>query len=349
MTSNEAWKKYVGRGITGLANCGNTCFLNSTMQVLSHTYELNDLLDSDKLKKHINKCPHAILLLEWDKLRQMMWSENCTIAPNGFIQAVQKVARHCNREMFTGFAQNDLPEFLVFISESFHTSLSREVNMNIRGTPQNNQDKVAVKCFEMIKIMYEKEYSELVKLFYGISVSEIQSITGESYSINAEPFNLISLPIPSKQKVTIHDCFDHYTKAEKMDGDNAWYNEKTKKKEPVNMSIQFWMLPEILVIDLKRFDSMSRKNNQLVDFPLDDLDLSRFIRGYNKESYVYDLYGVCNHSGGTMGGHYTAYVKTVDNKWFHFNDTQVNPVTNIKEIISPRAYCFFYRKKKLID
>ena len=224
MTLNEEWKKYIGRGITGLANCGNTCFLNSTMQVLSHTYELNELLDSDKLKKHINKCPHAILLLEWDKLRQMMWSENCTIAPNGFIQAVQKVARHCNREMFTGFAQNDLPEFLVFISESFHTALSREVNMNIRGTPQNSQDKVAIKCFDMIKTMYEKEYSELVKLFYGISVSEIQSVTGESYSINAEPFNLISLPIPSKQKVTLYDCFDHYTKTEKMDGDNAWYN-----------------------------------------------------------------------------------------------------------------------------
>ena len=347
MTSHQDWSKYKGKGLTGLANCGNTCFLNSTMQVLSHTYELNDILDSDKLKKHITKCPQSILLLEWDKLRQLMWSENCTIAPNGFIQAVQKVAKHCNREMFTGFAQNDLPEFLVFISESFHTALSREVNMNIRGTPQNDQDKVAVKCFEMIKTMYQKEYSELVKLFYGISVSEIQSKAGESYSVNAEPFNLLNLPIPNKRSVTLYDCFDLYTKAETMEGDNAWYNEKTKEKEAVDMSVSFWMLPEILVVDLKRFDSMARKNNQLVEFPLEDLELSGYVRGYNKESYVYDLYGVCNHSGGTMGGHYTAYVKSADNKWYHFNDTHVTLVSNANEIITPRAYCFFYRKKKL--
>ena len=194
--------------------------------------------------------------------------------------------------MFTGFAQNDLPEFLVFISESFHTALSREVNMNIRGTPQNDQDKVAVKCFGMIKTMYQKEYSELVKLFYGISVSEIQSKAGESYSINAEPFNLLNLPIPNKRSVTLYDCFDFYTKSETMEGDNAWYNEKKKEKEAVNMSVSFWMLPEILVVDLKRFDNMSRKNNQLVEFPLENLELSRYVRGYNKESYVYDLYGV---------------------------------------------------------
>ena len=349
MTSNNEWSKYIGGGITGLANCGNTCFLNSTMQVLSHTYALNDLLDSDKLKQHINRCPQAILLLEWDKLRQMMWSENCTIAPNGFVQAVQKVAQHCKREMFTGFAQNDLPEFLVFISESFHTALSREVNMNIRGTPQNNQDKVAVKCFDMVRNMYQKEYSELIKLFYGISVSEIQSQQGVSHSINPEPFNLLSLPIPLKRNVTLHDCFDEYTKAEIMDGDNAWYNEKTKEKESVSMFINFWMLPEILVVDLKRFNHMAGKNNQLVSFPLENLDLSKYVCGYNKESYVYDLYGVCNHTGGTMGGHYTAYVKTADNKWFHYNDTHVNHVGDLSKIVTSKAYCFFYRKKKLID
>ena len=34
MTSNEVWKKYVGRGITGLANCGNTCFCLKNTQIV---------------------------------------------------------------------------------------------------------------------------------------------------------------------------------------------------------------------------------------------------------------------------------------------------------------------------
>jgi len=316
------------------------------MQVFSHTYELNDLLDSDKYKQRLNRCPQAILLLEWDKLRQMMWSENCTIAPNGFVQSVQKVAHYCDKELFTGFAQNDLPEFLMFISECFHKALHREADMKIRGNAANDQDKVAVKCFEMVKTMYQKEYSELIKLFYGIAVSEIASLKGESYSINPEPFNLLNLPIPGKRNATLYDCFDAYTKDELMDGDNAWMNEKTGCRESVNMSIKFWMLPEVLVIDLKRFNNMVRKNSQLVTFPLENLDLSKYVRGYNKNSYVYDLYGVCNHHGlGTQGGHYTSYVKTIDNKWYHFNDTDVKPVADQAKIVSSQAYCFFYRKK----
>lgn len=35
---------------------------------------------------------------------------------------------------------------------------------------------------------------------------------------------------------------------------------------------------------------------------------------------VYDLYGVVNHYGGIMGGHYTAYTRCVDHKDASRND-----------------------------
>ena len=100
------------------------------------------------------------------------------------------------------------------------------------------------------------------------------------------------------------------------------------------------------MIDLKRFTSRGSKLQTLVTFPLDHLDLSPFVIGYKKKSYMYELYGVCNHSGGVLGGHYTSYVKNANGKWYHFNDTSVSEISMIESIVSPKAYVLFYRKKQ---
>ena len=43
--------------------------------------------------------------------------------------------------------------------------------------------------------------------------------------------------------------------------------------------------------------------------------------------YVYELYSVLVHSGGAYGGHYYAYIKSIeDGKWYNFNDTSVSEI-----------------------
>ena len=49
-------------------------------------------------------------------------------------------------------------------------------------------------------------------------------------------------------------------------------------------------------------------------------------------------------SGNSMGGHYTAFIKNANKKWYHFNDTRVNEIKE-SSVISNKAYCLFYRKK----
>ena len=337
------FSRYQDKGLTGLANLGNTCFLNSTLQCLSHTYEFNDFLDKETYKKKINKEACSLILMEWDGLRKMMWSENCTISPKGFVKAVQKVARIKDRELFTGFAQNDLTEFLDFMIDSFHNSIKREVKMNITGDIENDTDKLATQCFHMMKNMYKKEYSEILNLFYGIHVSQIKSKTSDYINITPEPFFNLLLPIGDDK--TLRGCFDLYTKPEDiMDIET----EEGNKEECVKQ-LKFWSLPDVLIITLKRFvvDSVSiRKNQELIDFEIENLDLTDYVVGYDKENYIYDLYGVCNHSGSCEGGHYTSFVKNANNRWYHYNDTSISKVPNLNALKTPRAYCLFYRKKK---
>jgi ubiquitin carboxyl-terminal hydrolase 8 len=338
--------KYKDKGLSGLGNLGNTCFINSCVQVLSHTYELNIILEDENYKKKLNNKYESALLLEWDNLRKILWENNCVIAPGKFIKTVQKVAHLKGMDIFTGFSQNDLPEFLLFLIDCFHTALSREIKMTISGQVENETDKIAVQCFEMVKTMYTKEYSEIWNLFYGVHVSEISALeTNEKIKTTPEPFFMIDLPIPQNNKSPhLIDCFNYYVEGEILDGENAWYNEDTKEKINIRKKIQFWSFPNILVIDLKRFNSRNQKNQILVSFPIDDLDLSNYVIGYKKESYHYELYGVCNHSGNVLGGHYTSYVKNANKKWYHFNDTSISEVGLMDSIVSPKAYCLFYRK-----
>ena len=201
----------------------------------------------------------------------------------------------------------------------------------------------------MIKNMYSDSYSEMIDLFFGIHVSLIISSadSNQIMSITPEPFSIINLPIPhainNNQEFSIYDCFDLYTHFEVLEGENAWFNDATNTKENVNKCIKFWSLPTILIVDFKRFNNANKKLNNIIRTPLLGLDLSKYVVGYNKDKYIYELFGICNHNGECLGGHYSAYVKNSNQKWYHFNDTNVNEISE-SQLITPKGYCYFYRK-----
>ena len=122
-------KIYENKGLSGLCNLGNTCFMNSCMQIISHIYELDDFLNVENYKRKLKNNVDSALLMEWDDLRKILWSENCIVSPVKFVKTVQKLAQIKGQELFTGYDQNDMTEFLIFVIDCFHESLSREVNM----------------------------------------------------------------------------------------------------------------------------------------------------------------------------------------------------------------------------
>lgn len=368
LDAGDKYEKYKNKGLTGLANLGNTCFINALLQIISHTYELDELLDCADYKTKLNDSPDSKLLLSWDELRLLMWSENCIISPGGFIHDIRNISKQKNNSMFSSMSQNDMPEFLTFLFDIFHNALKRKVSMTIDGRPKNKRDKMAKLCFEMIKKTYTASYSEIFKMFYGIQVStllpEHPKDQYDHLSIRPEPFMIISLPIPTRcteakagsgsgstECVALMDCFDLNCEKEFLHGENAWYNENLGKKQNVYKRLVYWSLPDVMILDIKRFeyspDTFSYvKNQTAIRIPVENVDFSKYVEGYNKESYVYDLFGICNHHGDENFGHYTSTVKTANSKWYNFNDTNVKEVSIPKnEIVGNTPYCLFYRKR----
>ena len=329
-------------GLTGLVNMGTQCYINSCTQILVHTKLLCNILESKLNKILIND--DTLIFKELYDLQKLMWSSNSIINHKRWIYTIKQIAHNKNYELFTGDDQNDLPEFLLFIIDCLHNSLAKDVTMDIVGNEMNEQDKLAVKCYEMIKNNYKNNYSEIFDLFYGIHASEITSLDNVSLSITPESFLILDIAIPDIKNPTIYSCLDHHYQKELLTGDSAWYNEISKNKQDVYKQFRVWSFPKILIISFKRFIDYNTKNKKYIDFPIDDLDLTKYVDGYFKDSYHYELYAICNHSGHLQGGHYTAYIK--NNEWFEYNDTDISKIDTDK-LVSNKSYCLFYKKKNI--
>ncbi|XP_068108746.1 ubiquitin carboxyl-terminal hydrolase 19 isoform X2 [Hyperolius riggenbachi] len=157
---------------------------------------------------------------------------------------------------------------------------------------------------------------------------------------------------------TLEQCLNLFTKPEVLAPEEAWYCPKCNQHREASKQLMLWRLPNILIIQLKRFSFRTfiwrDKINDLVDFPVRGLDLTTFCIGQKEDHQrpIYDLYAVINHYGGMIGGHYTAYARLPNDKnsqrsdvgWRLFDDSTVTTVDE-SQVVTRYAYVLFYRRR----
>ncbi|MES1916771.1 MAG: hypothetical protein MHM6MM_008558 [Cercozoa sp. M6MM] len=147
--------------------------------------------------------------------------------------------------------------------------------------------------------------------------------------------------------LTLTDCLESFTQQERLNLENSWYCGRCKEFQQAHKKLDLWRLPDVLVIGLKRFRSggYGHKVEKKVEFPLEELDLSRFVLSdADRSDCRFELFGVSNHSGSLGFGHYFAYTK-LHGKWYRCDDSMVEAMPSTR-VMSREAYILFYRRKK---
>lgn len=130
----------------------------------------------------------------------------------------------------------------------------------------------------------------------------------------------------------------NFTTAEKLADIESWNCPTLKNRQPTTKKIDFWNLPNVIVVQLKRFSisnfNAGEKIDTFVEFPIIGLDIRPYIVNSDM-NVIYDLIAVIcfinivvilcditfrsqvsNDFGGLGGGHYTAYAKNITTeKW----------------------------------
>lgn len=334
-------KKKIYAGNKGLANLGNTCYMNSVLQCLSHLLTFHPL--NEKFQAECIVCDDSTMMKAWYEFQRKMWNNNAVIAiaPKGLLHTFQKLCRKSGY-IFDNFRQNDAYEFLTIFFDLLHQGIKRKATFYQSSEETNG---VSLKAFDTWKRFYEDDFSYIIENFSSQSILVTACPHCEYYTTNHDPFQVISLEIP-KDASTIRDCLKNYTKKIKLNRSNEWTCDQCKIKSRADQRTMLWKTPDILIISLKRYDSQLRKNNNpiLVD---DVLDIEKYTINYasgQRPSTRYSLQGMCVQSGSLGGGHYYANCKNhLDGKWRRYNDTNVNEISP-EEALNERGYLYFYKR-----
>lgn len=316
----------------GLVNIDNTCYINSIIQCLSHSYIFYNFIISKEFDEDLREDMNNVeLSKELRKLLVLCNVSNQTVTIDSFYKYLQHyLLTNNNSGIFIG-QHNDANEFLTIILTflSDHLSFKPKITININDEKLSVFDKIALKSCTTWKDHFKNKYSKIIDLFYGQFISEVNN--NDEITHCFDPFHNLDLEIPSGDgDVKLEECISSFMKLEQL-------NSQTCRK------FYFWKTPKILIITLKRFNNNGQKNTKRIIYN-EKLDISEYSKGYKRENIIYNLFGICCHQGESHFGHYVSLCKKKNQKeWYQYDDDKVTQVTNNGSIpLTKNSYILFY-------
>ena len=248
-------------GLVGLANLGNTCYMNSALQCLSNT---------PSLTRHFLSCSRLLatdikpnLGQAYAKLMADLWQSEGRhefVAPSGVLHAIKQAW-----PAFRGFQQHDAQEFLRCFMDQLHKEAMEKVrkeeespesedsnyeSADSDAEPSTSGRKRQRRDTESSKVQMR---SIVTDIFDGALQSNVQCLTCLNVSKTKETFQDLSLPIPTSDRasgksedgwvswawwwlsswfygpdVSLMDCLESFFSADELKGDNMYKCEKCK-------------------------------------------------------------------------------------------------------------------------
>lgn len=187
---------FTGSGLVGLDNLGNTCYMSSALQCLSHTRLLVEYFKNEAYLKDINlrnkDGANGKLAVAFGELLRMMWtSDKKSFAPTEFKRVLSKF-----NSQFTGSDQHDAQELLACLLSGLSEDLNRIMAKPYIEQPDSVGRSDAIVADEWWKNHLKREVSVIVALFTGQYKSLLECSICHYESARFEPFTFLQLSLP---------------------------------------------------------------------------------------------------------------------------------------------------------
>ncbi|GLJ56182.1 hypothetical protein SUGI_1206280 [Cryptomeria japonica] len=318
-----------GERYFGLENFGNTCYCNSVLQALYFCVPFRDqLLEYYSHNKPTGEAEENLLTCLADLFMQINSQKKKTgvIAPKRFVQRVKK-----QNELFRSYMHQDAHEFLNFLLNELVEILEKEssATKKLSGNLTQPEKKTNGSVNGQANGTQQPPVLTWVhNIFQGTFANETRCLRCETITARDEAFLDLSLDIEQNSSIT--SCLRNFSSTETLNAEDKFFCDKCCSLQEAQKRMKIKVLPQILVIHLKRFKFIEqlgryKKLSYRVVFPM-ELKLWNTTDNTPGSDAEYSLSAVVVHVGsGPNHGHYVSLVKS-HNHWLFFDDENVEMI-----------------------